>query len=56
MGLPGSLDGKESALQCKGHQFNPWSGKIPRASKQLNPSAATTEPQAPGACAPQQKK
>ena len=22
-------DSKESACQCRGHQFDPWSGKIP---------------------------
>ena len=24
-------------MQCKGHQFNPWSGKIPHATEQLSP-------------------
>ena len=26
----------ESACQCKGHGFEPWSGKIPRAAEQLS--------------------
>ncbi|XP_060996717.1 uncharacterized protein LOC133055585 [Dama dama] len=41
--LPSWLSGKESTLQCNGHRFNPWSGKIPHASKQLSPRATTTE-------------
>ena len=31
-------------LQCRRHGFNPWSGRIPHASDQLNPCATTTEP------------
>jgi len=27
---------KESVLQCRGHRFSPWSGKIPHAVKQLS--------------------
>ena len=30
------------ALQCKGHHFDPWLGKIPRAIEQLNTCATTT--------------
>jgi len=30
-GLPWGLSGKVSAGQCKEHQFDPWSGKIPHA-------------------------
>ena len=30
-------------LQCRGHGFKPWSGKIPHAAKQLSPCATTTE-------------
>ena len=30
------------ALQCKGHHFDPWLGKIPRAIEQLSPCATTT--------------
>ena len=33
------LSGKESACQCKRHGFDPWSGKIPHAAKQLSPCA-----------------
>ena len=47
--------------QCRGHRFNPWSGKIPHATKQLthaaqllSPSAATTQARTPRACTPQQ--
>ena len=28
VGLPWWLSGKESACQCRGHRFHPWSGKI----------------------------
>ena len=30
--------------QCRGHGFDPCSGKIPRAAEQLSPCATTTEP------------
>ena len=33
----------ESACQCRGHGFDPWSGKIPHAVEQLSPCATTTE-------------
>jgi len=46
-GFPGGPVVK-SALQCRGHWFDPWSGKVPHAAGQLlSPHAATTE-----ACAP----
>ena len=31
------------ACQCRGHGFEPWSGKIPHATEQLSPCAVTTE-------------
>ena len=34
----------KSACQCRGHGFNPWSGKIPHTAEQLSPCATTTEP------------
>ena len=34
----------KSACQCGRHGFNPWSGKIPHASKQLSPCTTTIEP------------
>ena len=43
-GFPGGP--LESTCQCKGHRFDPWSGKIPHASRQLSLCAATTEAQA----------
>ena len=43
-GLPWWCSGWESACQCRGHGFEPWSGKIPHAAKQLGPWATTTEP------------
>ena len=33
-----------SACQCRGHGFNPWSGKIPHAAEQLGLCATTTKP------------
>ena len=35
---------KKSTCQCRMHGFNSWSGKIPLATGQLRPWAATTEP------------
>ena len=42
-GLPWWHSGWESACQCRGHGFEPWSGKIPHATEQLGPWATTTE-------------
>ena len=44
LGLPWWLSGWESACQCRGHGFEPWSGKIPHAVEQLGPWATITEP------------
>ena len=43
-GLPWWHSGWESACQCRGHGFEPWSGRIPRAAEQLGPWATTAEP------------
>ena len=43
-GLPWWCSGWESACQCRGHGFEPWSGKIPHAAEQLGRWATTTEP------------
>ena len=43
-GLPWWRSGWESACQCRGHGFEPWSGKIPHAAEQLSPWATITEP------------
>ena len=43
-GLPWWCSGWESACQCRGHGFEPWSGKIPHATEQLSLCATTTEP------------
>ena len=37
LGLPWWHSGWESACQCRGHGFEPWSGKIPHAAEQLGP-------------------
>ena len=44
MGLPWWCSGWESACQCRGHGFEPWSGKIPHTAEQLGPWATITEP------------
>ena len=44
LGLPWWRSGWESACQCRGHGFEPWSGKIPHAAEQQSPWATTTEP------------
>ena len=44
LGLPWWRSGWESACQCRGHGFEPWSGKIPHAAEQLSLCATTTEP------------
>ena len=43
-GLPWWHSGWESTCQCRGHGFEPWSGKIPHATEQLSPCTTTTEP------------
>ena len=43
-GLPWWSSGWESACQCRGHGFEPWSGKIPHVTEQLGPWATVTEP------------
>ena len=44
VGLPWWHSGWESACRCRGHGFEPWSGKIPHAAEQMGPWATTTEP------------
>ena len=44
-GLPWWRSGWESACQCRGHGFEPWSGTIPHVAEQLGPWATTTEPE-----------
>ena len=44
MGLPWWLSGKGSACQWKRYGFDPWSGKIPHAMKQLSPCTTPPEP------------
>ena len=44
LGLPWWRSGWESACRCRGHGFEPWSGKIPHATGQLGPWATITEP------------
>ena len=35
---------KNLPANARGHEFEPWSGKIPHATEQLSLCAATTEP------------
>ena len=44
LGLPWWRSGWESACRCRGHGFEPSSGKIPCAAEQLGPWATITEP------------
>ena len=37
--------GEESTCQCRGHRFDPWSGKIPHAPGWLSPCTMTAEPE-----------
>ena len=65
-GLPWWSGGKESACQCTGHAFDPWSSKIPYAIEQLSlcailcthqsPRATAAEACVSSACAPPQEK
>ena len=43
-GLPWWHSGWESACQCGGHGFEPWSGRIPHAVERLGPWATIAEP------------
>ena len=43
-GLPWQFSGRESACPCKGHKFNPWSGKISHSREQLSPRVTTIKP------------
>ena len=56
MGLPWLSKCWEAACQCRGHGFDPWSGKIPHATRQLSLCATTTEPACPTSCALQQRE
>ena len=56
MGLPWWYSGQESTCQCRGHEFDPWSRKIPHSMERLSPCATTTEICVPRACPPQQEK
>ena len=40
----------------RGHGFDPWSKKVPRAVEQLNLGTTTTEARVPRAHAPKQEK
>ena len=44
MGLPWWRSGWESACQCRGHGFEPWSRRLPHATEQLGLCTPTTEP------------
>ena len=44
LGPPWWRSGWESACRCRGHGFEPWSGRIPHAAEQLRPWATITEP------------
>ena len=48
-GLPWWLSGKEFSCQCRRYGFDPRSGEIPHASKQLSLCSAAPESARPGA-------
>ena len=43
-GLPWWLSVKESTCQCRRHEFNPWSRKMPHAMEQLSLCTTIIEP------------
>ena len=43
-GLPWWCSGWESACQCRGHGFEPWSGRVPHAAERLGPWATIAKP------------
>ena len=43
-GTPWWFSGKDFAFQCKRHQYDPWSRKIPHAAEQQSLCAPTLEP------------
>ena len=45
-GLPWWSSGLRTTLQCRGHQFSPWSRKTPHAAGQPSPCATTSEARA----------
>ena len=44
LGILSWLSDKEPTCHCRGHGFDPWSGKNPQAVEQLRSCATTTEP------------
>ena len=54
-GFPWWSSGKESTCQCRGHRFDPWSGKIPHAMGQLARVPQLLKPTHPRACTLQEK-
>ena len=45
MDFPGSAVYKNPPASCRGHWFDPWSGKIPKAREQLSQWITITEPE-----------
>ena len=46
-GLPWGSSDTESACQCRVHEFTPWFRRSPPTTRQLSPSATTTEAHTP---------
>lgn len=46
-GLPCWSSGQEPTFQCWGYGFDPWSGKMPCATRQLRPCTTVTDSRAP---------
>ena len=43
-GFPWQSSGSELDCQCRGHGFDPWSGKIPHDAGQLSLYTTSTRP------------
>ena len=54
--FPGGPVVRNPPANAGGHRFDPWPGKIPHAAGQVGLRTTTTEPEHPGASAPQQEK
>ena len=44
VGRPWWCSGQESTCRCRGHVFDPWSGKTPHAEGSESPSTTTPQP------------
>jgi len=45
LNFPGGTVDMSLPANGRRHRFDPWSGKIPHATEQINPCATTSEPE-----------